>query len=122
MKLTDIWLLVVLTGILFLVAKPGIQNLQQASKTQQLLSDKKNAAYFISESFRRTCDGKGFSSLTEWQTACKELWNLQYIGWSSADSFMEVEQENKGLLYYGTWTGSCGTGEVYWRIKNETDK
>lgn len=72
---------------------------------------------FISETFRNTCrgNGKGFSDLVEWQKTCKALWQLDYIGWSQADAFMELEDTKSDILLFGTWSGAVGKGEVYCR-------
>lgn len=95
----------------------GIQN---CIKTKNKLEEEKwkNESFqFISESFRKTCCGEGFPSLNEWQKNCKTMWNLEYIGWANAEDFMEVQNPEKGKLFYGTWVGPYGRGEVYCRKK-----
>lgn len=68
---------------------------------------------FVAESFKNTCQGKGFESLNEWQNSCRALWKLQYIGWSEAGDFMIVSGKNESILYYGKWIGEAGDGEIY---------
>lgn len=76
------------------------------------VKEKSDSLFFISESFRKTCEGKGFSSLEEWQKVCGAMWKLDYIAWSDACEFMPVE---KGEIFYGTWRNSSLSGEVYYR-------
>jgi len=75
------------------------------------------ASRFISESFRETCDGRCFDSFVDWQKTCKAMWNLDYISWTRADSFMPVENSNNGDLLYAKWIGPYGDGEVYNRVR-----
>lgn len=89
-------------------------------KINQKKEEKRNAfesERFISESFRASCEGKGFESLVDWQKVCKAMWHLEYISWTKADSFMVVENPDKGQLLYGKWIGPYGNGEVYARVK-----
>lgn len=75
-----------------------------------------DAQYFISESFRKTCRGECFESLNEWQTVCRDLWSLDYIGWGNAEDFMSVDYSlNESPLIYGKWQGRLLEGEVYCR-------
>ena len=81
------------------------------------------AKRFIAESFRNTCNGKGFKDLEEWQLSCRALFKLEYIGWCQAQDFMIDEIPGKGELMYGKWIGSenlkeC-SDEVYCRKKQE---
>lgn len=59
---------------------------------------------FISESFRLSCNGKGFENLDEWKLKNSLLWNLDEIGW-----------EKKGNVFRGFWKGPAGNGEVVYR-------
>jgi len=72
---------------------------------------------FISESFKKTCSGKCFESLVDWQKTCKAMWKLEYISWTRADSFMVDENSDKGDLLYAKWIGPYGDGEVYSRAR-----
>ena len=79
------------------------------------------AKRFIAESFRNTCSQKGFKDLEEWQVCCRNIYNLEYIGWCEAREFMIDEAFDSGPLMYGKWEGKQGmeacSGEVYCRIK-----
>ena len=77
---------------------------------------------FISESFRETSCGRGFDSFVEWQKTCKALWKLDYISCTRADSFMLVENSDKGDLFYAKWIGPYGDGEVYSRVRKSYEK
>lgn len=83
------------------------------------IKEKIDSYMFISESFKNTCNGFGFESLSEWQSECKNLWQLDYIAWTEADDFMIVKESEKGKLMFGTWVGPFGIGEIYCRSKNE---
>ena len=86
-------------------------------KKKQVCSQK-----FIAETFRNTCKGNGFKNLQEWQITCRDMFGLDYIGWSKADEFMIDENaQNYSQLYYGKWTDcelECN-GEVYCRSNME---
>ncbi len=90
-------------------------DLYQKRMEKKMLFD---SSRFISESFRETCNGKGFKSFVDWQKTCKAMWKLDYISWTRADSFMLVENPDKGDLFYGKWIGPYGDGQVYGRVKN----
>lgn len=61
---------------------------------------------FVSESFRKTCSGSGFESLSEWKKSCKALWKLDYISF-----------KDEGELLCGAWSCGCERYEVYFRKK-----
>ena len=61
---------------------------------------------FISQSFCNACKGKGFSSLDEWKLACRDMWQLEKIEWTSCG------QKESGLIH-ASWSGPYGSGEVY---------
>ena len=94
---------------------------KQAEELRMAFYEKK----FIAESFRKTCEGKGFSSLEEWQLCCRQMFNLEYIGWCSSDEFMiDPFATENNVLMYGKWIcpGTEGSlsvnasGEVYCRM------
>lgn len=90
----------------------------RAENTRQCFWTKK----FIVQSFKNTCDGKGFESLEEWQLTCRTMFDLEYIAWCPAEEFMVIEnEEDKGNLMYAVWTGNKAlkacSGEVYYRSK-----
>lgn len=92
-----------------------IQNSEKWKKS--VLDKQKRVASFefITKSFRNACFGKGFTDLNEWQMVCRDLWKLDYIGWSKAENFMEVKYQENGILFYGTWNDRYGGGEVFQR-------
>ena len=82
------------------------------------------AKKFIAESFRNTCEGKGFENLEQWQLCCRAIFKLEYIGWCQAQDFMIDDFAGGGELMYGKWVASgdikeC-SDEVYCR-KHRSD-
>ena len=75
---------------------------QRVIKSRQAFTAKR----FIAESFRKTCEGKGFANLEEWQLCCRAMFGLEYIGWCQAQEFMIDDFEGRGLLMYGKWLAS----------------
>lgn len=61
---------------------------------------------FISTSFCKSCEGKGFQDLEEWKEVCRNMWGLNEIDWSSF-------KRGEDLIYFGKWNGPYGRGEVY---------
>jgi len=90
---------------------------QRAGSLQQAYQEKN----FIAESFKNTCQGKGFKNLDEWQITCRQLFKLDYIAWTFAEDFMIDEAKNCGEpLVYGSWISQSEknglSGEVYSRM------
>lgn len=116
MKLTEV---VIIVGIFFSLSLFGVQSfllMDKLNTKNRNLAREVNCEKFIAESFRNTCKGKGFKSLNEWQVTCREMFDLDYIGWSNASDFMEVNYETCSKnLYYGKWIFSGVDGEVYCR-------
>ena len=82
-----------------------------------LLEKRKNAfrnealcTRFVSESFRKTCAGRGFESLSDWKNSCRALWKLDYIGFR--------EEEN---ILCGVWIYASERHEVYFRKKGDCE-
>ena len=82
------------------------------------------AKSFIAQSFKNTCEGKGFESLEQWQLCCRAMFGLEYIAWCPAENFMidKAAENGKPCLMYGKWEGSgmleeC-SGEVFYRSGN----
>lgn len=87
-------------------------------KSSEEYKKKTAAEYFISESFKKTCRGEGFESLSKWQSVCRALWNLEYIGWGNAEDFMNVDySKSQKPLMYGKWQSVLTEGEVFCRSK-----
>lgn len=81
---------------------------EMAEKKRQC-QRKAESLEFISESFRSSCNGIGFSTLDEWKSTNRTLWKLEEIGW-----------RKEGNVFYGFWKGPDGDGEVIQRLaKNE---
>jgi hypothetical protein len=58
------------------------------------------AKYFIAESFKNCCKGRGFKNLEEWQQKCKVLFSLEEIDW-------ELKEEGingKETLFHAKWS------------------
>lgn len=72
---------------------------------------------FVSESFKMTCEGRGFENLLDWQKKCRALWNLEYIGWAFASDFMEVSEHETGLVY-GKWNNEFCDGEIFYLMED----
>jgi len=113
--------LIYLTCCMFIVSvsQTGAKTYLRIKKDNFDLQRKIDSSKFISESFRNTCRGVGFTSLNQWQKVCKDLWNLDYIGWSNASEFMVIDESVNGTLLYGKWYNNLLEGEVYSRVKNE---
>ena len=78
--------------------------------------DKALSTRFISESFCNTCRGRGFSSMEDWALCCQALWQLDQIKWGEC----ETENLRSGeRLMRGEWSGACGSGEVYCRMRRK---
>ncbi len=82
------------------------------------------AKSFIAQSFKNTCEGKGFDSLEQWQLCCRAMFKLDYIAWSPAENFMidKAAQNGESGLMYGRWEGSgmledC-SGQIFYRSSN----
>lgn len=114
MKFLDVMIFLFVFSI-FCVLFSGELNLyfELVNKNNEYI-EKKTEYEFISTSFRNSCQGKGFKSLYQWQKVCKDLFNLEYIGWSNADEFMILSDEIKNPVLYGNWRSKEHEGEVYW--------
>lgn len=116
MRFIDILYIMLILGMLSAsLIRFGNQFIQLDEKEENI-DIKKESLCFISGSFINTCKGNGFDSLETWQKTCKAMWALDYIAWSDADSFCPVE---KGLCYYGSWSGSQISGDVFCFIGSE---
>lgn len=118
MRLIDTVIIMFLLSICALSVDYEIRSFENTNKIYIQGKRKVDSYYFISESFRMTCDGKGFESFSEWQKTCRSLFGLEYIAWSDAQDFMSVDESEKGKLFYGIWSGPMGNGEVYCRRKH----
>ena len=110
MRLTDVAVLIVVTGLFCPIYSNQIKNIGQFNRRIHQSVQKRDSVRFISESFRNVCMGKGFSDFDEWKEVCREMWKLDFIEWEKSEG---VGSE----LYHGNWNGLCGSGEVYCRKK-----
>ena len=116
MRFTDVVLTMIFCVLLICTVQRGCVSLLKRNETANSFMRKATANRFISESFRKTCNGNGFESLNEWQITCRAMWKLDYIGWADARDFMEVSYAvSEKNLMYGKWNGSVADGEVYCR-------
>lgn len=116
MKFTEIVVIFGIFSFFILNLFDGFLICKKLSETMGEVKNTCEAEKFITESFKKTCKGEGFNSLNEWQVTCRAMFSLDYIGWSNADDFMEVDYEfSKNKLFYGKWIGSGWDGEVYCR-------
>lgn len=120
MRFFDLIIFIFFLSIGVYSAEYEFSSYNKCNEKNNYLKDKVDSYSFIYDSFITTCNGNGFSSLNEWQIKCREMWNLEYIGWTEAEDFMQVQESEKGQLLFGTWVGPFGKGEVYCRSKYET--
>lgn len=113
MNFTQIISVFTFTGLLFISCSAGLRFCSIQEKENLELRKQVDCFKFVSKSFVNTCQGKGFKDLNQWQKTCRALWDIQYIGWSSADDFLEVPENKKNNLFYGTWKSDISNGEVY---------
>lgn len=118
MKLIDLIFSMLLLGILILLIESGIYTGLKLDNRCREIQIQNEMNEFIFRSFRNACEGKGFSSLEEWQKTCRAMWNLSYIGFCDAKDFMQYENKNEKLMY-GTWTYGDERKEVYFRMISE---
>lgn len=104
-----LWLIMLLSAIFCLLPSIGNDTVRTFENSQNKLSLQKQteSMRFISESFRKTCNGLGFENLDSWRRNCSALWDLYEIEWNSK------ECGNKGVLYQGFWNGPYGKGTVF---------
>lgn len=116
MKFTEIVIVYALITVFLMSLFDGLCVCERLSEKSREIQINYETEKFIAESFRATCSGNAFKSLNEWQVSCRAMFNLDYIGWSDAENFMEVDYEKSSKrLYYGKWNGQGCSGEVYCR-------
>ena len=114
MRFSDVIILSLILGIFSSLFAGEISALRKMDFRIEELREKNDSLSFISESFYKTCEGRGFSSLEEWKTACKKLWQLETIEWECVMQG-DVHEE---LLLCGTWQGCDGVKKVYYRRRS----
>ena len=87
----------------------------EQSVNQEFLSY--SAKKFIAQSFKNTCNGKGFNSFEQWKLVCRTLFELESINYEQ--TFCDSGSEK---LMYAKWTGKSKlqkcSGEVYVKIQD----
>lgn len=106
-----------LFSLFFVNVNNGYKTVLNLTKTNEEILIKKDSTVFITETFRKACNNDSYT-FVDWQTQCKTMWNLDYIGWSKIDNFMDPSEKNKSSVYCGIWRGNYGNGEVYCRSNN----
>lgn len=117
MRFVEVIVVYIILCFLEIVFCTGILSYRKIVNECEAKKMEYSSTKFISESFKNTCVGKGFKNLEEWQKTCRALWKLDYIGWASANEFMDESFENCDELFYGKWIGGCSEGEVFCRLK-----
>ena len=101
MKLHTAVLMLTFFGLLFISLNDYVFYTSRLENKYLYLLKSFTAKRFIAESFKKTCNGDGFSNLEEWQGSCKVLFKLENINWNF------VESSDKSIkLFYASWTGS----------------
>ena len=114
MRFTDVIVLFVILGVFSPVFAGEITALRKMDCRIEQLREENDSLSFISESFYKTCEGRGFSSLEEWKKVCKRLWQLESIDWEYVSYGMADERQ----LICGTWSGCDGVKKIYYRRRS----
>lgn len=118
MRLSDVIVLSVILSIFSTVYAGEISVLKKMDNRIEELREKTDSLSFISESFYKTCEGRGFSSLEEWKTVCQRLWQLESIEWKYVMPVDIRGDGNVSQLLCGSWRGCDGVKEIYCRIRS----
>ncbi len=114
MRFTDVIVLFVILGVFSPVFAGEITALRKMDCRIEQLREENDSLSFISESFYKTCEGRGFSSLEEWKKVCKRLWQLESIDWE----YVSYGMADEGQLICGRWSGSDGVKKIYCRRRS----
>ena len=106
MRFSELICLSVLAALFSTMLSDGLSQLIKLEKKLSCIRKKTESLHFISESFKNACEDKGFSSFDEWETVCSALWELDSIEW-------KIISQGENEIYYGSWKGESGNGEVY---------
>ena len=114
MKFYTVVITAVFLCIISTVLRDSIYYTQKLEQTVRQEFVSYSAKRFVSQSFKNTCEGKGFNSLEQWKSVCQILFKLESI-------YYEESCVGENLLY-AKWTGNkdyqkCN-GEVYFKIQN----
>lgn len=114
MRLVEVILLAVLLSLFCGIFSDCITSIRKLDVEINLARKKKDCICFISKSFCKTCEGKGFETFEEWKKTCRAMWLLEEIEYEAGES-----EKDKSLMV-GKWNGAYGSGIVYCRRKNES--
>lgn len=116
MKLIDSVILITVCFLYTTGLYGALGQMKQISEKSRRLEKEISANRFIEQSFRKTCEGCLYKDLNQWQSECRNMYNLEYIAWCNAEEFMDVSYENcDDLLFYGIWELNDKKCEVYSR-------
>ena len=110
---------VVIMFLFLCIISISLRDITFVTATLQKVAEQKFMEYsakrFISQSFKNTCNQKGFQNLQEWESVCNALYELDSIDWEISDT-----------IVHGKWSGAetiknC-SGEVYCRINFQNDE
>ena len=124
MRFSTLIIISLFLGLLSLSLFDAASSLNTLGSRVEKIRSTYMAKSFIAESFKKTCEGKGFDSLEEWQLCCRAMFGLEYIAWCPAENFMidRGAERGAGRLMYGKWTGSqelkACSGEVFYRSRD----
>lgn len=136
MKFYELIILMVLMTVWGVLISGQLKQIMTIEERVEHSFDAAQAYRFISESFRNTCEGKGFKSFDDWEDCCRALWEqkLDYIKWDcvgNSASVSDVSGVNgvsemktgrfmeDGDLFCGRWSYMGESGEVFARRKNK---
>ena len=108
MKFTSVIISFVFYAFLSSALLQALNGILMIEKRRDFFRKEALSTRFISESFRKTCNEKGFENLSEWKDCCKALWKLDYI------TFREEEK-----VLCGVWIYESKRYEVYYRKKED---
>lgn len=122
MRFSTLIVLLFFLGIIGISIHQAAWCSKELGAREQSLRQCFRAKKFIAQSFKETCDRKGFETLEEWQLTCRSMFDLEYIAWCPAEEFLVVQNEEyTDRLMYATWKGNSAlkacSGEVYYRSK-----
>lgn len=123
MKLSTLVICIFMVSVLFISVSAGYRDVLGRDKQIRGKRNQVETIKFINRSFEKTCEGKGFVDLLEWQKVCRVCFDLDYIGWCSSEEFMIDDSPEAGTLWYGKWIGQGTEGEIYFREdRRKTDE
>ena len=124
MRFSTLIVVTIFLGLISVSARDAMTSINALGSKVEKLRSSYAAKHFIAESFKNTCEGKGFESLEQWQLCCRAMFKLEYIAWCPAENFMHDEAAERGCprLMYGKWMAGvpfeASGGEVFYRSRN----